>query len=97
MSLHFHWSLINAAGLSGGANGRTEMPRVYRDFRFRDEHHRFSYPLVIVPGSAGTREDAIVPRYFYTYADLEICRRSRFAMQSRRGKLVAGEFASSRI
>lgn len=37
----------------------------------------------IVLGFTGMSLGAIVARYFYTYANLEICRRPRFAMQSR--------------
>lgn len=71
-ALHFYWGLINAGG------GR-KRERVYLcESKFRDE----LLSTLSRRASRDSRELAIALRYFYTYADLEICRRSRFAMQS---------------
>lgn len=51
------------------------------------------FSQIVSPEFTGLSLGAIAARYFYTYANLEICRRLRFAMQSRcsRGKLFVDE------
>ena len=65
MTLYFYCRLIIAAKLERIANMSE-----FTEFKFCDEYHR---PLPFhEPFESG---DTIVPRYFYTYVDFEICRR----------------------